>query len=104
MCVLIRPSASIRQNYNAVSELCKKTGQPVFLTKNGSGDLVVMDIQTYNRRERQLELREKLVEAEELRQMGVKDVPSECVCIRLRGMTQNNSPDILTGSGEDVFG
>ena len=39
----IRPSASIRQNYNEISELCKKSGEPVYLTKNGEGDLVVME-------------------------------------------------------------
>ena len=36
----IRPSAAIRQNYNEIAELCKKTEEPVFLTKNGEGDLV----------------------------------------------------------------
>ena len=40
----IRPSAAIRQNYNEIAEMCRKTAEPVFLTKNGEGDLVVMDI------------------------------------------------------------
>ncbi|MFR7389113.1 MAG: hypothetical protein ACLUTU_09355 [Blautia faecis] len=31
----IRPSAAIRQNYNEIAELCRKTAEPVFLTKNG---------------------------------------------------------------------
>ena len=54
----IRPSAAIRQNYNEIADMCRKTGEPVFLTKNGEGDLVVMcnlleyltqrDIQTKN--------------------------------------------------------
>ena len=48
----IRPSAAIRQNYNEIAEQCRKTAEPVFLTKNGEGDLVVMDIGTYNRREK----------------------------------------------------
>lgn len=46
------PSAPIRQNYNEIADLCRKTAEPVFLTKNGEGDLVVMDIDTYNRREK----------------------------------------------------
>ena len=50
----IRPSAAIRQNYNEIADLCRKTAEPVFLTKNGEGDLVVMDIDTYNRREKML--------------------------------------------------
>ena len=45
----IRPSAAIRQNYNEIADLCRQTAEPVFLTKNGEGDLVVMDIDTYNR-------------------------------------------------------
>jgi PHD/YefM family antitoxin component YafN of YafNO toxin-antitoxin module len=48
----IKPSAAIRKNYNEVSELCKRTGEPVYLTKNGEGDLVVMDMETYARRAR----------------------------------------------------
>lgn len=31
----IRPSAAIRQNYNEIADMCRKTGEPVFLTKNG---------------------------------------------------------------------
>ena len=54
----IRPSAAIRQNYNEIAEMCRKTAEPVFLTKNGEGDLVVMDIETYNRREKMLKLEE----------------------------------------------
>ena len=57
----IRPSAAIRQNYNEIADLCRKTAEPVFLTKNGEGDLVVMDIETYNRREKMLKLREELL-------------------------------------------
>ena len=61
----IRPSAAIRQNYNEIADLCRKTAEPVFLTKNGEGDLVVMDIDTYNRREKMLKLREELLAVED---------------------------------------
>lgn len=66
----IKPSAAIRKNYNEVSELCKRSGEPVYLTKNGKGDLVVMDIETYVRRESMLRLRENLIIAEESRLNG----------------------------------
>lgn len=66
----IRPSASIRQNYNEFSELCKKSGEPVYLTKNGEGDLVVMDIAAFDRREKMLKLREELLAVEEDRLHG----------------------------------
>lgn len=61
----IRPSAAIRQNYNEIADLCRKTAEPIFLTKNGEGDLVVMDIETYNRREKMIQLREELLSIEE---------------------------------------
>ena len=66
----IRPSAAIRQNYNEIAELCRKTAEPVFLTKNGEGDLVVMDIDTFNRREKMLKLHEELLAVEEDRLAG----------------------------------
>ena len=68
----IRPSAAIRQNYNEIAALCRKTEEPVFLTKNGEGDLVVMDIETYNRRVKMLKLREELLAVEEDRLEGRK--------------------------------
>ena len=61
----IRPAAAIRQNYNQIAELCRKTEEPVYLTKNGEGDLVVMDIESFNRREKMLKLREDLLIVEE---------------------------------------
>ena len=66
----IRPSAAIRQNYNEIAELCRSSREPVYLTKNGEGDLVVMDIDSFTRREKMLELREQLLAVEEDRAMG----------------------------------
>ena len=66
----IRPSAAIRQNYNEIADLCRETAEPIFLTKNGEGDLVVMDIETFNRWEKMLKLREELLAAEEDRLAG----------------------------------
>lgn len=60
----IKPSAAIRKNYNQISDLCRQTGEPVFLTKNGKGDLVVMDVESFARRESLLKLKEKLLQSE----------------------------------------
>ena len=68
----IRPSAAIRQNYNEIAELCRGTHAPVYLTKNGEGDLVVMDIESFSRREKMLALREQLLAVEEDRLAGRK--------------------------------
>ncbi len=67
----IRPSAVIRQNYNEISLACKETNEPIFLTKNGEGDLVVMSIESYTYREKMLKLREELLEVEEARASGI---------------------------------
>lgn len=70
----IRPSATIRQNYNEISTLCKQTGEPVYLTKNGEGDLVVMDMESFTRKEKMLKLREQLLAVEEERLSGINGV------------------------------
>jgi len=43
----IRPSADLRNKYNEISSLCHQYSEPVFITKNGKGDLAVMSIETY---------------------------------------------------------
>ena len=73
----IEPSARIRQNYNEISALCKSTGEPVYLTKNGKGDLVVMDIEAFTRREKMLRLREELLAVEEERLAGRRGMTLE---------------------------
>lgn len=89
----IKPSAAIRKNYNEISTLCKETRAPVYLTKNGEGDLVVMDIDSFNRRESMLKLREELVSVEEERLAGARyfsvnetvDMMEQAVRERLNG-------------------
>jgi len=79
----IRPSAAIRQNYNEIAELCRKTAEPVFLTKNGAGDLVVMDIDAFTRREKMLKLREELLAVEEDKLAGRKGISLDELDARL---------------------
>ncbi|MDR3601503.1 MAG: type II toxin-antitoxin system Phd/YefM family antitoxin [Desulfosporosinus sp.] len=43
----IRPSSDLRNKYNEISEFCHKYKEPVYITKNGQGDLAVMSIETY---------------------------------------------------------
>jgi prevent-host-death family protein len=45
----IKSSADLRNNYNEISTICHKYGEPVFITKNGKGDLAVMSIETYEK-------------------------------------------------------
>ncbi len=46
---LIRPSSDLRNKYNEISDLCHKYNEPVYITKNGHGDLAVMSIETYEK-------------------------------------------------------
>ena len=43
----IRPSADLRNKYAEISDFCHSYAEPVFITKNGQGDLAVMSIETY---------------------------------------------------------
>ena len=44
---VIRPSADLRNNYNEISQFCHDYPEPVYITKNGTGDLVVMSMETF---------------------------------------------------------
>ena len=60
----IRPISDLRNNSNEISDFCRTSREPVFITKNGVGDMVVLSIETYERQQAQLELYAKLAEAE----------------------------------------
>ena len=60
----IRPVSDLRNNFKQISEVCHKEGEPVFLTKNGRGDMVVMSIAQYEKQQALLELYKKLGKAE----------------------------------------
>ena len=68
----IKASAAIRSDYNEIAKICKESGEPVYLTKDGEGDLVVMDIKAFERRANELRLAEKLIDIRAARQNGAK--------------------------------
>lgn len=45
----IQPSSELRNNYNEISAFCHKYGEPVYITKNGTGNLAVLSIEAYER-------------------------------------------------------
>ena len=59
----IRPSADLRNKYNEISNLCKETREPVFITVNGHGDTVIMNLEDYNQMVAELELLNMLAES-----------------------------------------
>ena len=61
---IIRPISDLRNNSNEISEFCRSSREPVFITKNGVGDMVVLSVEMYERQQAQIELYAKLAEAE----------------------------------------
>ena len=45
---IIRSSSDLRNSYNDISEFCRRTCEPIFITRNGQGDLAVMSIDAYD--------------------------------------------------------
>ena len=68
----IRASADIRLNYNKIVEECKQTGQPIYLTRNGQGELVVQDIASYEKEKQELKAQQLVLEAFANRLAGAK--------------------------------
>lgn len=79
----IRASADLRNKYAEISNYCHKTNEPVFITKNGQGDLAVMSIAQYDRLLERLDLYAKLAEGLNDFQNG-KHEPFEQVMFNIR--------------------
>lgn len=69
---LIKSSTDLRNNYNDISTFCHESHEPVFITKNGQGDLAVMSIETYEALSGKLELYRLLDEGRSAIKAGKK--------------------------------
>ena len=65
--MIIKPSTALRNEYTTISNLAKETKEPIYITKNGEGDLVLMSIDAYEKREQMLQFRAKVLQAEQER-------------------------------------
>jgi len=61
---LIRPVSDLRNNFAEISKIVHETAQPVFLTKNGYGNMVVLSMEAYQNMQFESEIYSKLLEAE----------------------------------------
>lgn len=60
----IRPSAELRNKYKEISDFCRDTREPVYITVNGRGDTVILNIEEYNLMIKKMELLQMIVDAE----------------------------------------
>ena len=86
--MIIKPSTALRNDYGRISDLAHEEAEPIYITKNGEGDLVVMSIEAFEQREEALKLRAKLEAAETARLTGAPGYTLEESRKRLEAMYQ----------------
>ena len=81
---IIRPISDLRNRASEISDICHNEDQPIFITKNGKSDMVVMSQAHFDRLQSMFELYQKLGEAEILDASGDKGILNKEVMSKLR--------------------
>ena len=81
----IRPISDLRNKSHEISRLCHRTGEPVFITKHGVEDLVVVSVAAWEREKARAELYALLDQAERDRRAGDRGRSPAALRRRLRG-------------------
>lgn len=74
--MLIKPSKELR-NYAQISELAKKSREPIFITKNGEGDGVYMSLEVFEKMKLDMEINQEIIEYEKEKNRGVEMLDAE---------------------------
>ena len=82
----IKPSTAIRNEYNAISDLARESHEPIYITRNGEGDGVYMNIEAFEERELLIRLKMELEIAERYKLSGKPDYTTEDVKKRIEGI------------------
>ena len=69
---LIKPISDLRNKANEISDLAHKSDEPIFITRNGEGDMVVMSLAQYSKLQLKIDLFSKLAVAQGQRASGDK--------------------------------
>jgi len=88
--MIIKPTTALRTELGEITRICKDKSEPVYLTKNGEGELVIMSIDAFEKREAMLDLRAKLLDAEQQRLSGAKTYSINEVRDYIRGLHDAN--------------
>ncbi|MBR0104752.1 MAG: type II toxin-antitoxin system Phd/YefM family antitoxin [Firmicutes bacterium] len=82
----IQPISDLRNHANEISDFCRQTREPVYITRNGTGDMVILNIDEYERQMDLIDLYSKLAEAEKEISEGAEGKDFSAVARSLRGL------------------
>lgn len=81
---MIRPVSDLRNSFDEISKTVHETAQPVFLTKNGYGDMVVLSMEAYENLQFESEVYYKLQQAEQEAALTGQRYSSKEVLVAMR--------------------
>ena len=81
---IIKPISDLRNKSNEISKLANDSNEPIFITKNGEGDLVVMSMNYYSKMQLKLDLLSKLSVAQRQKSSGDKGNSLKQVMTKIR--------------------
>lgn len=85
----LKPSTALRNEYQQVATLAKASGKPIIITNKGEADLVLLSVEAYEEREKMLDHRASILEAEFSRLAGAPTYSVEEVRSRLKEKYEN---------------